>query len=149
MTVRGYRKRHRDAAEVLHGERSKRLRSSSKGSGSISGHPFKDFPLDRLGTHSLKRSSVVFMKDRCASTALVGAIAGTTAKTLDRIYDAPTWRRQQELAVEAFTPLATALLPAAPAAAEEGTLPAKFCARCGRARRSERCASCPWCRWQV
>ena len=148
MTVRGYRKRLRDAAEVLQGERSKRLRSSSKGSGSISGHPFKDFPLDRLGTHSLKRSSVVFMKDRCASTALVGAIAGTTAKTLDRIYDAPTWRRQQELAVEAFTPAATALLPAAPAAAEEGPLPAKFCARCGRARRSERCASCPWCRWQ-
>ena len=109
---------------------------------------FKDFPLDRLGTHSLKRSSVVFMQDRCASTALVGAIAGTTAKTLDRIYDAPTWRGQQELAVEVFTPVATALLPAAPAAAEEGPLPAMFCARCGKARRSERCASCRCCRWQ-
>ena len=86
------------------------------------------------------------MADRCAPTALVGAIAGTTAKTLDRIYDAPTWRRQQALAVEVFTPVATALLPAAPAAAEEGPLPTKFCAQCGRARRSERWASCPWCR---
>ena len=118
-----------------------RLRSK----GSISEHPFKDFPLDRLGTHSLKRSSVVLMKDQCTSTALVGAIAGTTAKTLDRVYDAPTWRRQQGLAVKVFTPVATALLPAAPAAAEEGPLPAKFCAQCGRARGEEQWACCPWC----
>ena len=110
MTVRGYRKRLRDAAEVLQRERSKKLRSSSKGSGRISGHPFKDFPLERLGTHSLERSSVTLMKNTCAPTALVGAISGTTAKTLDRLYDAPTWRWQQALAVEACTPVATALL---------------------------------------
>ena len=143
VTVRGYRKRLRDAAEMVRGERFRKLRLRSKGS--ISEHPFKDFPLDRLGTHSLKRSSVVLMKDQCTSTALVGAIAGTTAKTLDRIYDAPTWRRQQGLAVKVFTPVATALLPAAPAAAEEGPLPAKFCAHCGRARSDEQWACCPWC----
>ena len=102
------------------------------------------------------------MKDQRTSTALVGAIAGTTAKTLDRIYDAPTWRRQQGLAAKVFTPVATALLQAAPAAAEEaapaaaaeeaapaaaeeGPLPAKFCAQCGRARSDERWACCPWC----
>ena len=77
-------------------------------------------PIDRLGTHTFKRSAMTLMKDTCTSTALVGAIAGTTAKTLDRIYDAPTWRRQQTLAVRAFTQVATALQPAAPAAAEEG-----------------------------
>lgn len=144
VTVRGYRKRLRAAAEVLQRERSRRERLRSKTS--ISEHPFKEFPLDRLGTHSLKRSAVVLMKDNCTSTALVGAISGTTAKTLDRIYDAPTWRRQQTLAVRAFTQVASALQPAAPAAAEEGPLPAaKFCAHCGRARGEERWACCPWC----
>eukprot|EP00974_Lingulodinium_polyedra_P086969 8430933-Lingulodinium_polyedra.AAC.1 len=43
----------------------------------------------------MKRSAVVLMKENSASTALVGAIAGTTAKTLDRVYDAPTCRRQR------------------------------------------------------
>ena len=100
--------------------------------------------MDLLGAHSLKRTSVVLMQDRCTSTALAGAIAGTTAKTLHRIYDAPTWRWQQALAVNVFTLVATALLPAAPAAAEEGPLPAKFCAQCGRARSNERWAGCPW-----
>ena len=58
------------------------------------------------------------MKDTCTSTALVGAIAGTTVKTLEMIYDAPTWRRQQGLAARAFTPVAAALHPAALVAAD-------------------------------
>ena len=144
VSVRGYRKRLREAAEVLRRERSRQLRHRSKSS--VSEHPFKEYPLDRLGTHSLKRSGVVLMKDKSTSTALVGAIAGTTAKTLDKIYDAPTWRRQQGLAVRAFTPVATALQPVAPAAAEEGRPPpAKFCAQCGQARGEERWACCLRC----
>ena len=67
-------------------------------------HPFGGFPLDRLGTHSLKRSAVSLMKDTCTSTALCGAIAGTTAKTLDRVYDTPTLKRQQALVARAFGP---------------------------------------------
>ena len=142
VTVRGYCKRLREAAEVLQRERSRRERLRSKTS--ISEHPFKEFPLDRLGTRSLKRSGVVLM-DNCTSTALVGAIAGTTPKTLDRLYGAPTWRRQQTLAVRAFTQVATALQPAVPAVAEEAPPPvAKFCTRCGRACGEERWACCPW-----
>ena len=122
VTVRGYRKRLRAAAGALRRARARQIRLRSKSS--VSEHPFKDAPLDRLGTHSFKRSSVVLMKDTSTSTALVGAIAGTTVKTLERIYDAPTWRRQQGLAARAFTPVAAALHPAAPVAAEAPPPPA-------------------------
>ena len=139
------------------GERSRKVRLRSKGS--ISEHPFKDFPLDRLGTHSLKRSSVVLMKDQCTSTALVGAIAGTTAKTLDRIYDAPTWQRQQAPAVKVVTPVATALLQAAPdpggpggsrgggpGSSPGGGAPAGQALRAVRPSSQRRAvACCPWC----
>jgi hypothetical protein len=49
------------------------------------------------------------MKDTCTSTALCGAIAGTTAKTLDRVYDMPTLKRQQALVARAFGPVASSL----------------------------------------
>ena len=43
------------------------------------------------------------MKDVSRSTALVGAVAGTSAKTLDRIYDSATIPRQLTmLAGQAF-----------------------------------------------
>lgn len=102
VTVRGYRSKLAEAAAVL-----QRQRATSKRRG-VS-HPFDGFPLDRLGTHSFKRSSVSLMKDTCTSTALCGAIAGTTAKTLDRVYDMPTLKRQQALVVRAFEPVAAAL----------------------------------------
>ena len=99
-----------------------------------------------VGTKGRARMGEAELSHGGTSMALIGAISGTTAKTLDRIYDAPTWRRQQTLAVRAFTQVASALQPAAPAAAEEGPLPAaKFCAHCGPARGEERWACFPWC----
>ena len=62
-----------------------------------------------MGTHSFKRSAVSLMNDTCTSTALCGAIAGTTAKTLDRVYDMPTLKRQQALVARAFGPVASSL----------------------------------------
>ena len=64
-----------------------------------------------------------------------------------RLVDAPHYRltylrwRQQLLAARAFTPVATALQPAAPAA--------KFCAQCGRARGEETWACSPLMRAQI
>ena len=85
----------RGVADMLEQDRSQKHQQGER-------HTFDDFPLDRLGTHSFKRSAVVLMKDTCTSTALVGAIAGTTAKTLDRVYDMPTLRRQHGACGESF-----------------------------------------------
>ena len=158
VSIRGYRKRLRDVADVLEQDRSQKHQQGER-------HAFDDFPLDRLGTHSFKRSAVVLMKDTCTSTALVGAIAGTTAKTLDRVYDMPTLRRQQGLVERAFNPVAAALRPAtlaadadAQAAARPATpalaganakrrvvRAAKFCSQCGASRGAPEWACCPWC----
>ena len=102
VTVRGYRSKLAEAAVVLQRERATNKRRGTS-------HPFDEFPLDRLGTHSFKRSAVSLMKDTCTSTALCGAIAGTTAKTLDRVYDMPTLKRQQALVARAFGPVASSL----------------------------------------
>ena len=82
ITARGYRGRRSEAAQVLERER---MANNRRGEA----HPFDGFPLDLLGTHSFTRSAVTLMKDACASTSLVAAIAGTTAKTLDRVYGHP------------------------------------------------------------
>eukprot|EP00974_Lingulodinium_polyedra_P112663 10901114-Lingulodinium_polyedra.AAC.1 len=56
------------------------------------------------------------MKGVCASIVLVRAIAGAATKTLGRVYDAPTLRRQQGFAQRVFAPAAAALRPATLAA---------------------------------
>ena len=65
-------------------------------------HPFDGFKLEKLGTHSFKYTGVSLMKDVSSSTALVGAVAGTSAKTLDRIYDSATIPRQLSMVRQAF-----------------------------------------------
>ena len=138
----GYRKRLQEVAERLDQDRRKRRRGGAR-------RPFDGFPLDRLGTHSFKRSAVVLMKDTCSSTALVGAMAGTTAKTLDRIYDAPTLQRQQGLVDRAFAPAAAALRASDARVAGarrrcQGAAADKFCSQCGNARDAPEWACCPW-----
>ena len=135
LTVRGYRSRLYEAAVVLERERSANNRRGKA-------HPFDGFPLDRLGTHSFKRSAVTLMKDACASTSLVAAIAGTTAKTLDRVYDTPTWKRRQTLVTKTFNPLADTLR--APQATSQKAPSGGICSQCGKTR-ARSWACCPWC----
>ena len=135
LTVRGYRDRLYEAAAVLDRERSADTRRGKA-------HPFDGFPLDRLGTHSFKRSAVTLMKDICASTSLVAAIAGTTAKTLERVYDTPTWKRQQTLVIKTFNPLADTLRDQQATGQEAPSV--GFCSQCRKTRESS-WACCPWC----
>eukprot|EP00971_Amphidinium_carterae_P181411 3598875-Amphidinium_carterae.1 len=59
-------------------------------------HVFEQLDLNRLGTHSFKRSAVTMLKDAQHSTAVIAGISGTAAGTLDSTYDAPTTRRKQK-----------------------------------------------------
>ena len=97
------------------------------------------------------------MKDACTSTALCGSIAGTTARTLDRVYDTPTLKRQQALVARVFGPVATTLVerPAPTPAVKKraGGAPAlqglpqqaRFCVACGERREGPSWACCPSC----
>ena len=59
-------------------------------------HPFGDFDLARLGTHSMKKTAVTLLKDAGVSTAIVSSVTGTTVAVLDRVYDCPTPKRQMQ-----------------------------------------------------
>ena len=103
-------------------------------------HPFDDFDLSRLGTHSMKKTAVTLLKDAGVSTAIVSSVAGTTVATLDRVYDRPTPKRQrQAVSVGLGSLVDGGCAPAAPTPA------AQFCTMCGNDRQSDGWAFCPSC----
>ena len=70
-------------------------------------HAFDMYPLNKLGTHSLKKTSVMLLRDVCRSTSVVGSICGTSAATLERVYDQPTFKRKQAAVQRAFGTMVT------------------------------------------
>ena len=59
-------------------------------------HPFDEFDLSRLGTHSMKKTAVTLLKDAGVSTAIVSSVASTSVGMLDRVCDHPTPKRQRQ-----------------------------------------------------
>jgi len=130
-------------------------------------HPFDGYDLKQLGTHSMKRTSIMALKDVCRSSAVVGSICGTSTSTLDRDYDAPTATRKTQAIQAGLGPIAKLLLQkvdghgqqtAAVAAvggklaesatdrtAESATGVVKFCCSCGAERSSVSWRWCPHC----
>ena len=47
-------------------------------------HIFDGFDFAKLGTHSFKKTGIMALKDVCKSTTVVGAICGTSNKTIER-----------------------------------------------------------------
>lgn len=65
-------------------------------------HVFDDVDLDNLGTHTMKKTCVSLLKDANVSNAVISAITGTSIRTLDAVYDYPTFKRQREATAQAF-----------------------------------------------
>lgn len=113
-------------------------------------HTFDDCDLAKLGTHSFKRTGVTLLKDVCRSTAVVAAVAGTTARTLDRIYDCPTAKRQRRAVAEAFEDIVGSIDTVGNATGATSSTAgrptgAKFCSMCGQARGERAWVCCPFC----
>ena len=79
ITTRAFLYKIGEAAAILQRERANR---HEEGFPSI----WDDVDLSKLGTHNIKRTCVSLLKDQCRSGAVVSAICGTTAATLDRVY---------------------------------------------------------------
>ena len=126
ITTRAYLKKLREAADILHKERADML---SRGLPSV----WEETDLARLGTHSTKRTCVSLLKDQCRSSAVVGAICGTTPATLDREYDAPTQKRQRLALRHALGPVF------------DGDVVNVFCTNCRTERQSTQWIYCPAC----
>ena len=90
VTRRAYLLRLGDAVQLL---RRQRLHAKLAGEA----HEFHGFGLNGIGTHSCKKTSVTLLKVAGSSSAVIAKIAGTSARTLDAVYDCATSARQRPL----------------------------------------------------
>ena len=68
-------------------------------------HTFDDVDLAKIGTHSWKKTAVTLMKDEHVSTSIISAVTGTSAKTLEEVYDVPTQKRQRQVVSTILSPV--------------------------------------------
>ena len=78
VSERGYLYQLRAATKLL-----ARDRASARATGRDD-HVFEDVCLERVGTHSMKKSAVTLLADNGVSTTLVSCLTGTTIPTLQR-----------------------------------------------------------------
>ena len=142
VTSRGYLKQLKAVGAAIEKERDHLSRPQ------LSGHPFRDYEFCRLGTHSLKRTAITWMKDKALSTNLVAALSGTSPKIVDQEYDTPTEARKRKAVADSFDPLLPALSGHGSRTAA-GTRPSKkaahFCGSCGAKRANAAWRFCPSC----
>ena len=102
-------------------------------------HPCSDLDLDRVGTHSLKKTTVTLLKSCQTATSIVSAITGTSARTLDSTYDVPTLQRQRKAISTAISPVLECVQNT-----ESTGSQADFCRFCDKPQQS--CwLFCPYC----
>jgi hypothetical protein len=94
VTRHGFQARLKAAAVIIQRERAQTRRTRPADDANIPRSVWENYNLSKLGTHSFKRSSITMLKSVCTSTAVVGAIAGTSAATCDKYYDFPSHSRQ-------------------------------------------------------
>eukprot|EP00972_Heterocapsa_arctica_P051966 7643830-Heterocapsa_arctica.AAC.1 len=73
ISERAYLARLRRAAAILTENRATARKNNEE-------HPFEDFDLNKLGTHSMKKTAVTLLKAAGQSTAIVTAITGTSGR---------------------------------------------------------------------
>ena len=98
----------------------------------------------------MKRTSVMAHKEVCKSTRVVGAICGTSSKTIERFYDVPANERKRTvvgLGLAAFVPTDGTVVNDFVIVAPPPTASAQvaFCWRCGVARARKYRMFCPAC----
>ena len=129
VTTQAYLERFRRAAGIIQNER-KELEAGMD-------HPFLDFDLQRLGTHSMKKTSVTVLSSAGIPFSIISSITGTSVKTLQSTYDVPTVSRQstafQQPCAEMVHEVAASASTASksPVSPESMTRRVKFCGWCG------------------
>ena len=118
-------------------------------------HEFHGFGLNGIGTHSCKKTSVTLLKVAGSSSAVIAKIAGTSARTLDAVYDCATSARQKAALNAGLGNIYSQVhlrgkaspMPAQtePSLSSRGKALAAFCPRCGAARCDANWLCCPMC----
>ena len=143
VSSRAVLSRFRQAPDVLVAQRAEFRRRKDYS------HPFQEYDLSKLGTHSCKRGAVSSLKEFC-STAVVAQITGTTTATLDHFYDEGTAKRQRQALQKTFGGLYSHARQASGSFPEGAHTPAHaseeaLCATCRAERQDKESKLCQCC----
>ena len=68
-------------------------------------HAFQDFPLHKLGTHSMKKTAVTLMAEAAVSWSIISGVTGTSVRMLQNTYDISTPSRYPNMWLRKGNPL--------------------------------------------
>ena len=138
ISERAYLARLHQAGEILRAQRAAAKANNDD-------HPFNGYDLNRLGTHSFKKTSVTLFSEQKVSWAIISAISGTSIPMLQRSYDMATKARQHQAMEEVYDEAWAPVLGTEPQQPSESSRPGKFCGKCGQARKHEDDVFCTAC----
>ena len=121
ITERAYLGRLHRAGQII-----KEHRDAAQKSMAI--HPFTDFDLSKLGTHSFKKTSVTLMSQAGVPFSVISAISGTSIKMLQSTYDIATPTRQSSALKTTFSGLNSLGRKESPSASSPKI---QYCGWCG------------------
>lgn len=98
ISERSFLKQIRKTCDILCKQRVEHHRAEKT-------HTFDDVDLSKVGTHSWKKTAVTLMKDDHVSTSIISTVTGTSARTLDDVYDVPTQKRQRQVVDAILSPV--------------------------------------------
>ena len=104
-------------------------------------HPYDDVDLDRLGTHSMKKTCVTELCEQNVSLAVISQLTGTTQEVLSRYYYQPSQSKQQEAVSQGLAKVVAAVSPTV--SPQEASVE-RYCSRCGMQRKPD-WYFCPKC----
>ena len=87
ISARAYLGKIHEAARSLTQDKTAAAASGAK-------HAFQDFPVHKLGTHSVKKSAVTLMAEAAVSWSIISGVTGTSVRVLQNTYDISTLSRQ-------------------------------------------------------
>ncbi|CAE7444313.1 unnamed protein product [Symbiodinium sp. CCMP2592] len=124
ISEKAYYNAIREAAGIIQRERAQAHSQQSS-------HSFDGVDLDRLGTHSMKKTLVTELCEQNVSLAVISQLTGTTEEVLLRHYYKPSQEKQQEAVSKGLARVVAAVSPKV--SPQEGSAES-YCTKCGRQR---------------
>ena len=125
VTARGWHGRFEAAQKHIASQRA-----SAEAAGTE--HIFDEVSLNRVSSHSMKKTSVTLMKQAGVATKVISLITGTSCRMLDNIYFQPSRKVQRHAAEAAFSSIAQGISSCSKEACADQEACQQFCTKCGR-----------------
>ena len=127
VSTRGLHDKFTVAQAAMHEQLAKAKATSSP-------HVMQDVMIDRISSHSCKKTAVTLLKEKGVATTIVSMLTGTSCRALDQTYYKPSREAQRAAQASAFNGITQGLLPEAQdESAQPALASSRFCVVCGQA----------------